>query len=831
MAQNFDRTNVPFDTNCDESKTLRQRAEAIARKSRTGIEDMAPEDIQALVHKLEVHQIELQLQNEELIQTQVDLANARDCYAERYEFAPVGCVVLDKNGTVLEANAAAATLLGIDRRDLTHSMLTEFVASEAQDDFHAHLLAAADTDDRQIWELPMHKADGFPLMIRFETVRQHGKPGGDESYHTALIDMTAQREAESDLRDSNRELDKRIHNRTTELMQSIGDLQAEVDRRRKLEERLRHEVEITTALIETTQAIVLLLDHEGKIVQFNEFMEKLTGYAQEDVIGKDWFETFLPRDDRHKIRDLFKQAIMGERTEGNINPILTKDGDLRQIQWYDAQLTKPDGHLAGLLCTGHDITERMRMEESLRISEERLALAVTVGGIGVFEHDHLADTVHLSAELAAIHGWDASEPRVAASEFFETIHPEDRDKMSEARRHCHDPAGDGRMAETLRITRQDGAIRWLNVCAETFFEGDGANRQPVRTIGTVHDITSDVQTKEALHEREARLSAVLNTAHDAIITIDYRGLITGVNTATEKMFGYSEEEMLERNVSMLMPSPYREEHDQYLANFMKTGEARIIGTGRELVGQHKDGSIIPIDLAVSQVDHLGEFTGIIRDISNRKNLERHLAEVRADEQRNIAQELHDGIGGQMTGVGMLAATLAKKLERERSAHADSAAELLQHIRTAHDQLREVSRGLMPVQQVSGGLEAALLSLAEKYNNESFECVFERTGDFAMDDSISANHLYRIAQEAISNAIRHGQATCISIRLEMANDRAKLIIEDNGSGFQEIPDSGDGMGLRTMKYRAGLMNATVHIRPRSRGGTVVECSFPNRPTTS
>ena len=112
------------------------------------------------------------------------------------------------------------------------------------------------------------------------------------------------------------------------------------------------------------------------------------------------------------------------------------------------------------------------------------------------------------------------------------------------------------------------------------------------------------QTAKALHEREERLRAIVNTCVDAIISIRHDGTIETFNPAAERMFGYSAGEAIGQNVRILMPSPDRDEHDRYISHYLKTGEAKIIGIGREAVGQRKDGSTFPIELAVSQIDHL-----------------------------------------------------------------------------------------------------------------------------------------------------------------------------------------------------------------------------------
>jgi PAS domain S-box-containing protein len=132
-----------------------------------------------------------------------------------------------------------------------------------------------------------------------------------------------------------------------------------------------------------------------------------------------------------------------------------------------------------------------------------------------------------------------------------------------------------------------------------------------------------VLVEQALREREARIRAILDTTVDAIITIDEHGIIESFNLAAERIFGYTAAEVLGQEVSLLMPSPYREEHRGYLARYLRTGERRIIGIGREVVGRRKDGTAFPMDLAVSEV-RLGDrclFTGIVRDITERQRAE------------------------------------------------------------------------------------------------------------------------------------------------------------------------------------------------------------------
>jgi hypothetical protein len=158
-------------------------------------------------------------------------------------------------------------------------------------------------------------------------------------------------------------------------------------------------------------------------------------------------------------------------------------------------------------------------------------------------------------------------------------------------------------------------IRWSNTALE---DSTGAVRY---VIGTGIDITDRKLAKAALLESQERLRAILDAAIDAIIAIDARGTVDTFNAAAERMFGYRADEVIGRNVKMLMPAAYRREHDAQLTRYAQSGEAHIIGIGREMTGQRKDGSNFPIELTVTQVEHRGLFVGIVRDLTARKRRE------------------------------------------------------------------------------------------------------------------------------------------------------------------------------------------------------------------
>jgi PAS domain S-box-containing protein len=174
-------------------QTLRERAEALVSAKSLQVQTLQTSDVEALVHELNVHQVELKIQNEELREAQMELIQSRDRYSELYDFAPVGYITLDTDGRILEANLTAVTMLGNERDKLLGANLSKFIANHSQDDFYLHRQSVHSAASKQVCELDMHKADGTPLTIRLESIAR----ADDEGWqcHTVLINVTELRQA------------------------------------------------------------------------------------------------------------------------------------------------------------------------------------------------------------------------------------------------------------------------------------------------------------------------------------------------------------------------------------------------------------------------------------------------------------------------------------------------------------------------------------------------------------------------------------------------------------------------------------------------------------
>jgi two-component system, LuxR family, sensor kinase FixL len=337
------------------------------------------------------------------------------------------------------------------------------------------------------------------------------------------------------------------------------------------------------------------------------------------------------------------------------------------------------------------------------------------------------------------------------------------------------------------------------------------------------------ELQDALLTSEQRAAAVVETAVNAIITIDENCVIETANSSTERLFGYQRSEIIGQNIRMLMPQPYRDRHDGYVANYLQTGEKRIIGIGREALAQRKDGSVFPIDLSVGEAmlpSGRRIFTGIIRDLTERRALEDKILNISEEERNRIGQDIHDDLCQQLAAIGCLVKVAQNSLFKSGCPEAASLDEVVKLISKANSCARETARGLMPVVIDSGGLMAALHELVESTARAyQIQCDLIFDNPVLVADNKISIQLFRIAQEAVSNAVKHGQAQRVDIRIAKQSGNLVLTVRDNGVGIPDQPEQGTGMGLLTMGHRAQMMGGTLSVAPRPTGGTQVICSVP------
>jgi PAS domain S-box-containing protein len=270
--------------------------------------------------------------------------------------------------------------------------------------------------NRRLVVLPMRRVQQKALQIAAD--RDHVGETIPVPFGRELGDLAAAFNTMSaGLRFERDRLEERVAQRTAEITAANKQLVGEIAERKQTEESLRQQRDFAESLVETAQAIVLVLDTEGRIVRFNPYMEQISGYRLEEVRGADWFSTFLPERDRPRVRDLFQRAIGDIHTRGNVNPIVTKDGREREIEWYDKTLKDAQGAVVGLLSVGQDITERRRAEEEKRSLELRVhhsqkleSLGILAGGIA-HDFNNLLMVVLGNTEVTLRHLPSASPAR------------------------------------------------------------------------------------------------------------------------------------------------------------------------------------------------------------------------------------------------------------------------------------------------------------------------------------------------------------------------------------------------------------------------------------
>lgn len=380
-------------------------------------------------------------------------------------------------------------------------------------------------------------------------------------------------------------------------------------------------------------------------------------------------------------------------------------------------------------------------------------------------------------------------------------------------------------------------------------EGEGAF-----VLATIYDISKRKQAEAELQESEARMRAIFETAVDAIVTIDEHGIVDSFNPAAQRMFGFAEGEVVGRNVSLLMPSPDRERHDEYIANYLRTGEKKIIGLGREVTGARKNGAVFPMELSVTEMRVGGRlmFTGVVRDISERKEAEaRHdrlLQELTSanEELTNFAYVVSHDLKAPLRAIGALADWLSTDYSDKFNEEGK------EHMRLLLSRVHRMSAlidGILQYSRVGRIKEASVLVDLNSLVSDVID-LLAPPGNIAVtaDSSlptvrIEPVRIQQVFQNLISNAIKYmdkpeGEIhiSCVSLEREW-----QFAVKDNGPGIEErhferifqlfqtlAPRDrveSTGVGLSLVKKIVELWHGRVWLESRVGRGTTFFFTLP------
>lgn len=436
--------------------------------------------------------------------------------------------------------------------------------------------------------------------------------------------------------------------------------------------------------------------------------------------------------------------------------------------------------------------------------------------------DRGTSEAYVSPEIEAALGYPREAWLSDPAQWYERIHPDDKQRWRLETAEMF--VSGGPLRSSFRVIAQSGRVVWFRCDARMVRRPDG---QPWFVHGIAFDISDLKETERALQQERNFVSGILDTVGALVTVLDKEGRILRGNRAFEITTGYRSEEVRGRFITDFLALPEEVARARSVMEQLRGGAPAIECKSHWVT---RDGPTRLIAWsstslpATDQQDLCFIATGI--DITERDHLERALLDVSAREQRRIGQDLHDGLGQQLTGIAFMAKVLEKKLSETDPETGAEAEKLVRLVNESVRKSRELARGLLPVMSDAQGLMSALQLWADEVEDiYGISCTFQCSCPVLIRDIAISTHLHHIAQEAVNNAIRHGGAKHIAIRLSTENETGTLQIVDDGVGIPENRGNSHGMGLHIMTYRSTMIGGRIEITRNTDRGTTVSCSFP------
>ncbi len=735
------------------------------------------------------------------------LKHRSELFYNAFQHSTDAILITDLYGNIVETNNAFTHFFGWARDEAAGQNARILRSSKSTDEFYQQIWESIETKGEWKGEIFNMRKDGseIPVLLSITPIYYEGEKVG---YMGFEIDITE---------------------------------------KKKIENQLLHEKDFSESLIENANNLVVGLNFAGEIIIFNRKCEEITGYSKQAVLGKNWIAQFIPERLRSEMNEVFDSVRQNQLPFQYENPVLTKMGEERIIAWHNSVLTD-SGNIIGTISSGMDVTERKQMEDAIIRSEANLKKAQELAHLGSYELDiplSSSKDVHWSEETFHIVGRDPSLGEPSLEEYMPTVYSEDQPRLSKA---LNSAMSDGIPFEIeYSIFRPDGSVRHILSIGEPILDKKG---KIVKLVGTLLDITERKKVREALKESESRIRAIVDTAVDGIITIDEKGIVQSFNSAVERLFGYTIDEVKGQNITILIPPPSQQKHDNYMRNYLKTGKKKIIGIGREVIGQRKDGSTFPLYLAVSEF-FLGDrrmFTGIVHDRTKQKQLQKKIlqSERLATIGQMAAKVAHE-IRNPLSSISLNAELLVDELRSYKSVNTSEANALLESIISEVERVTALTEEYLQFSRlpesrpIKGNIEEAIKDMMEivqhelSQNNIEFE--FEvKNGE--MEINFDRHQVRRVLLNIIRNAVEAmPQGGKLKIWTDRNNHKALINIKDTGMGISEemidkifdpfftTKDIGTGLGLAITQQVINEHGGQIYCKSKIGAGTLFTIELP------
>jgi PAS domain S-box-containing protein len=513
------------------------------------------------------------------------------------------------------------------------------------------------------------------------------------------------------------------------------------------------------------------------------------------------------------LKDRRAALARGEPRNGELR-VRTRSGQLKWLHVSAVPVRDPQtGTVIGALGSAYDITESKLAEIALQESRTTL-LAVAESSADVLAlFDRQRKCVFLNRPIQGL----TPDPWLGAP-VEDFAPPEDRARVHEIFERVIN-TGVAQDFEQI-FTDVQHRLRCLEMRVRAVQSGN-------RMLGAVVNIT-EVTEQRAQRDTLRTQSRILETMREGVVLVDAASMLIRLTNPTfDRFFGYRPGELIGQSVEPLIsvPGTQRERFERGLHDHDRVGAAPI---EFECVRRDESrfiASCVISPLSMGGTDH---WLVVINDVTERKRLERGIIEIANREQQRIGSDLHDGLGQELTGIALMLRGVAAQLAKEKSSARLDVEDVIGLVNHAIENTRALARGLSPVSTQSGGLAAALRALAARASQRfGVRVEFRDSVNVPIQlNEAYATHLYRIAQEALTNVVRHSLASEVAIGLEVLGGELQLRIDDNGRGFtHQPPDGAAGLGLKMMRYRAQMLGGDLVLETSANGGASVRCSCP------